>query len=340
MKSFVCNSLYSPTSARRGRNSQLLFPLLFVAFVGLCSESQALQIIAHRGAQAHKPENTLASERLAQQMGADWLESDLIATKDHQLILSHDVFLELTTNIAQVFPNRKRRDGHYYALDFSLAELKTLQMRPRVDATGKRAFPNRPIDTKGAHITTLGELLSLQNGPGGFYLEIKCPAWHRKNGVDVSKLALAGLAKAHVPSQRIWLECFDASELKRLHGELKSPYRQTQLMGQNSEALDPDGQKFDYDAMRTPEGLRAVKKYADAIGPRLNFVVSILGITPLVANAHTAGLQVHPYVFQTDQPPFQPPLTQNWIHAFESAKIEAIFTDQPDEVRALLSPRK
>ncbi|BCM90002.1 glycerophosphodiester phosphodiesterase, periplasmic [Abditibacteriota bacterium] len=312
--------------------------LLPLALLALCRESQALQIIAHRGAQARKPENTLASELLAQQMGADWLETDLIATKDHQLILSHDVFLERTTNIAQVFPTRKRQDGHYYALDFSLAELKTLQMRPRVDVTGKREFPDRPIDTKGAHITTLSELLSLQNGPGGFYIEIKCPVWHRKNGVDVTKIALAGLAKSHISPPRVWLQCFDPSELKRLHGELKSPYHQTQLIGQNSESLDPDGQKFNFDAMRTPDGLRAIKKYADAIGPRLNFVVSLFGVSSLVADAHTTGLQVHPYSLQTDRAPFQPPLTQNWIRAFERAKIEAIFTDQPDEVRALLSP--
>ena len=329
MKSFACDSLF-----------RLAFASALIAASGMGSEAWGLEIIAHRGAQAQRPENTLASERLAQQMGADWLETDLIATRDHQLVLSHDVFLETTTDIAQKFPQRKRRDGHYYALDFSLSELKTLQMRPRVDATGKREFSNRLIDTNGAHITTLAELLSLRNGKGGFYIEIKCPRWHRKNGVDTTRLALAELEKARLAPRRVWLQCFDASELKRLRVELKSPYRQTQLIGQNTDVLDPDGQKFNFDAMRTPEGLRAVKTYADAIGPRLNFVVSLLGVTPLVAQAHQAGLQVHPYSFQTDKAPFQAPFTQNWVRLFEKAQIEALFTDQPDELHALLSHGK
>lgn len=306
----------------------------------LGSNAFALQIIAHRGAQAKRPENTLAAERLAQQMGADWLEADLIATKDHQLILSHDLFLERTTNIAARFPKRARKDGHFYALDFTLAQLKTLTPRPRVGADGKREFPNRTINTDGAHITTLGELLSLRGGKSGFYLEIKAPHWHRKNGVDTTKLALAQLAAAKIAPGRVWLECFDANELKRLRFQLHSPYRQTQLVGQNSDEFDPDRQKFDFDAMRTPKGLRAVKGYANAIGPRINFVIGDVGnVSPLVAQAHAAGLQVHPYVFQTDRFPFAAPLTDVWIRVFEQAGVDAIFTDQPDVVRSLLKSR-
>lgn len=322
------------------RRSAVALAVLTVSFGCLGRDAQALQIIAHRGAQAQKPENTLAAEQLAQKMGADWLEADLISTRDHQIILSHDLFLEPTTDIAARFPKRARKDGHFYALDFSLAELRTLTMRPRVEENGRRAFPNRQIGVAGAHITTLAKLLSLRNGKSGFYLEIKAPHWHRKNGVDVSKLALAQLAATKIAPSRIWLECFDPGELKRLRVELHSPFRQTQLIGQNSESFDPDGQKFDFDAMRTPLGLRAVKSYADAIGPRINFVIQGLGgISPLVTQAHQAALQVHPYVFQTDSFPFGPPLTANWIRAFERAHVEALFTDQPDVVRSLLGSR-
>lgn len=313
--------------------------LVFSAFLWLCGESKALEIIAHRGASASKPENTLASEQLAQKMGADWLEADLVSTKDHQLILSHDVWLESTTNVAQVFPGRSRSDKHFYALDFSLAELRKLQMRPRANLDGKRAFPNRKIDVSGARITTLAELLGLKNGASGFYLEPKSPRWHRQNGVDVSKLLLAGLKASKIAPSKIWIECFDPDELKRLRFELHSPFRQTQLIA-GSDVFEPDKQKFDFDAMRTPEGLRLVKRYADAIGPRLDFVISGLnGVSPLVANAHAAGLGVHPFVLQTDRFPFAPPLTENWIRAFERARIEAIFTDQPDHVRALVKSR-
>lgn len=301
--------------------------------------SFALEVIAHRGASAYAPENTLASEKLAQRLGADWLEADLVSTRDHQLILSHDLWLDDTTDIAARFPTRKRRDGHFYALDFSLAELKTLATKPRVEGNGKRAFPQRKINLADARITTLAELLTLKNGAAGFYLEPKAPLWHRAHGVDISKVLLGLLRAAHIPARRVWLECFDPGELKRLRFELRSPYRQTQLIGQNSETFDPRGQRFDFDAMRAPSGLKTAKTYCDAIGPRINFVIAGLGVSNFVAQAHAAGLEVHPYVFQTDRFPFAPPLTQGWIRGFQRAQVEAIFTDQPDVVSRCLAPR-
>ncbi|RYX81231.1 glycerophosphodiester phosphodiesterase [bacterium] len=334
MKSFACNLLHGlKTTASRNRDGYrhagLKFPLsmLLCASLFIYGEAQALDVIAHRGAQAHRPENTFASEQLAQKMGADWMECDLVATKDHRLILSHDTVLEHTTNIAEAFPERKRADGHYYAIDFTLAELKTLKMRARVNDAGTRAFPDRPVDATGAYITTLEEFLTLQDGPGGFYIELKSPAWHQKSGVDTSKIALDILAKSHVPVKRVWLQCFEAKELKRLRNELKSPYLQTQLVGANAKA------------MLAPEGLKAIKQYADAIGPRLDSVISFTGVTPVVADAHAAGLQVHPYTLQTDVAPFMPPLTGRLIRAFEDAKVEAVFTDQADEILALRSPK-
>lgn len=297
----------------------------------------ALEIIAHRGASAYAPENTFASEKLAQKMGADWLEADLVSTEDHQLILSHDLWLDETTDIAARFPTRKRRDGHFYALDFSLAELRTLSMRPRIEASGKRTFPDRKINLTGARITTLAELLTLKNGAAGFYLELKAPRWHRRNGVDISKSLLEQLRQAKIPARRVWLECFDSGELKRLRGELRSPFRQTQLIGQQNEVFDPNGQRFDFDAMRTPSGLNQIKRYADAIGPRIDFVINGLGVSNFVAQAHVAGLAVHPYVFQTDRFPFAFPLTQNWIRTFQRARVESLFTDQPDVVLHSLS---
>jgi glycerophosphoryl diester phosphodiesterase len=317
--------------------------LAFVTFL-LCAfcaflwpkSSSALEIIAHRGASAYAPENTLASEKMAQKMGADWLEADIVATKDHQLILSHDLWLEDTTDIARRFPTRKRRDGHFYALDFSLAQLKTLSLKPRVEKSGPR-YPNRKINLSGARITTLAELLSLKNGTAGFYLEPKAPRWHRQNGFDISKALLTLVRESNIPTRRVWLECFDPTELKRLKSELRSPYRQTQLIGGNDERFDPNGQHFDFDAMRTPAGLKSIKLYAQAIGPRIDFVINGLGVSNFVAQAHAAGLEVHPYVFQTDRFPFAPPLTQNWIRAFERARIEALFTDQPDVVRSKLA---
>ena len=113
-------------------------------------------LIAHRGACAYLPEHTLAAKALAYGMGADYLEQDLVATRDDAIIVSHDICLDRVTDVARRFPARMRADGRYYARDLDLAEIRTLTVTERVGADGRAVFPGRfPAHTGDFRINTL-----------------------------------------------------------------------------------------------------------------------------------------------------------------------------------------
>ncbi|MFT6345062.1 MAG: glycerophosphoryl diester phosphodiesterase, partial [Paraglaciecola sp.] len=180
--------------------------LYLLGLLILASTSQVITakplVIAHRGASGYLPEHTLQSVALAYAQGADFIEQDLVVTKDSKIIVLHDIHLETVTNVEQVFPSRKRPDGRYYALDFTLAELKTLNVHERQDAQGKQVFPNRYQGKGTFQIATFEEQIELiqqlnrqLNKTTGFYPEIKSPAWHREQGVDISQLVMAVLRK-------------------------------------------------------------------------------------------------------------------------------------------------
>jgi len=100
-------------------------------------------IIAHRGASGYLPEHTLPAKALAYAMGADFLEQDVVATRDDQLVVLHDIYLDRVTNVAERFPGRAREDGRYYARDFDLGEMRTLKVTERLDAGGLPVYPHR-----------------------------------------------------------------------------------------------------------------------------------------------------------------------------------------------------
>src|SRR5690554_7145662 len=93
-------------------------------------------VIAHRGASGYLPEHTLEAKALAYGQGADYLEQDVVATRDDELVVLHDVHLDHVTDVARRYPGRRRRDGHWYARDFTLAELRTLEVHERRDEAG------------------------------------------------------------------------------------------------------------------------------------------------------------------------------------------------------------
>lgn len=290
--------------------------------------SHAFEIIAHRGASDSGLENTLPAFAQAHAQNADWLEADIIATKDGALILSHDLFLESTSDVARQFPTRKRGDGHFYALDFSLSEILKLQSQPRPGARISRR-PNAKIGfcTLEQLITRTAELNRKTKRKTGLYLELKAPAWHRKNGVELGTKILQILQKANF--SRVILESFDPDELRRLKRQ-NVPFALTQLIGQDNEIFDPDGQKWDFSAMQTPAELRKIAKYAQNIGPHLSWVLKSsrpLPVSDFVKNAHAAGLKVHPYVFRPDIFPFNL-APKKWLQILGKARIDALFCDQ------------
>ena len=296
-------------------------------------------VIAHRGAPGYLPEHTLESVTLAYSQGADFIEQDLVVTKDSKIVVLHDIHLETVTNVEQVFPSRKRPDGRYYTLDFTLAELKTLNVHERQDAQGKQVFPNRYQGKGTFHIATFEEQIELiqqlnrqLNKTTGFYPEIKSPAWHREQGVDISQLVMAVLRKHQLDDadKAIYVQCFDFAETQRLRNDLKVKVKLIQLIGENDWQESPT----DYDFLKTPLGLEAVAKVAQGIGPWIPQLIDLKTMQPtaFVKQAHIAGLQVHPYTFRKDALPDNVNQKQTLNMLFERLKVDGVFTDFTDTV--------
>mgnify|MGYP001309499716 CR=1 FL=1 len=233
------------------RRTAFLFRTAALLAVGLPGVSAAPPgakiIIAHRGASGYLPEHTLPAVTLAHAMGADYIEQDVILSKDDVPVVVHDISIESISDVAKRFPERKRADGRFYAVDFTLAELKQLRVTERFNpATGKAIYPNRfPIWQSAFAIPTLEEELQLIQGLNkttgrstGVYPEIKAPAWHRRQGKDISRIVLGVLARYgyRTRSDAFYLQCFDFDEVKRIRRELGFQGRMIQLIGANSDA--------------------------------------------------------------------------------------------------------
>jgi glycerophosphoryl diester phosphodiesterase len=310
--------------------------LLMIAFTGQVIAAKPF-VIAHRGAPGYLPEHTLESVTLAFAQGADFIEQDLVVTKDLQIIVLHDIHLETVTNVEQVFPTRKRQDGRYYALDFTLTELKTLKVHERQDTKGKQVFANRYQGKGTFHIATFEDQIELIqqlnrqfDKTTGFYPEIKSPAWHREQGVDISQLVLAVLRKHGLDdaNKAIYLQCFDFSETQRLRNDLDVKAKLIQLIGENDWLESPTN----YDFLKTPAGLAAIAKVAQGIGPWIPQLVDFKTMQPtgFVKQAHIAGLQVHPYTFRKDALPENVNQEQALKMLFDELKVDALFTDFTD----------
>jgi glycerophosphoryl diester phosphodiesterase len=300
-------------------------------------------VIAHRGASGYLPEHTLEAKALAYAMGADYLEQDCVLTADDVPVVLHDVHLDTVSDVAQRLPNRRRDDDRFYAIDFTLAEIKTLRVTERIDLkTGQAVFPGRfPIWQGDFSIPTLAEELQFIRGLNrstgrnvGIYPEIKKPAWHRGQGKDPSRIVIDLLREHGYASKEdaCYLQCFDAEECARIRSELGWQGRLIQLIGENVWKESPT----DYDALRSPDGLRKIVEYADGIGPAIPQVITGrqgdgLAITALVGDAHDLGLAVHPYTARADALPDWASDIATLLKAlYEAAKVDGLFCDHPD----------
>lgn len=308
------------------------------------ADPEAVLVIAHRGASGYLPEHTLEAKAYAHALGAHYIEQDVVATRDNELIVLHDIHLDRVTNVAERYPDRHRDDGRFYARDFDLAEIKTLVAGERRGDDGETAaFPRRfPTGVGRFQIPTLREEIRLIQGMNratgrvaGIYPEVKNPAWHRSEGVDLSALVLQQLDDLgyHDKNDPVFLQCFDAEEVRRIRQDLGCRLKLVQLLGENAwEESDTD-----YDQLKTPEGLKALSRLVDGVGPWLGQLVDSTGVegqpvsTGFVSAAHEAGLVVHPYTFRAEQlPPGFDTMTE-MVHWFVTTlDIDGLFTDFPD----------
>lgn len=300
-------------------------------------------VIAHRGASGYLPEHTLEAKALAYAMGADYLEQDCVLTADDVPVVLHDIHLDTVSDVARRFPGRQRDDGRYYALDFTLAEIKSLRVTERINLkTGQAVYPTRfPIGQGEFSIPTLEEELQFIHGLNrstgksiGIYPEIKKPAWHQQQGKDASRIVIDVLREHGYATQAdaCYLQCFDAAECRRIRHDLGWEGRLIQLIGENSWKESTT----DFDALRTPDGLRAIREYADGIGPSIGQVVSGFAegravSTSLVEAAQAIGLKVHPYTARADDlPKWADTLSILLTALYRDAKVDGLFCDFPD----------
>lgn len=318
---------------------------------GLAMDRDAARpiVIAHRGASGYLPEHTSAAAAVAVALGADYVEPDIVLTKDGTPIVLHDIHLDTVTNVAQVFAERKRADGRYYAVDFTLEEIKTLRVHERIDPrTGRVVYPQRfPRNQADFRIQTLSEWLELIQGisismgrPVGIYPEIKNPAWHRQNNLDIATIVLTTLSRYGYrdATANCYLQCFDGAELQRLRRELHCELKLIQLFSDTA-WQKPDGQ-FDTEQMK--RDLAACATYCVGIGPDLRSLVTLQPDgrpvpTGVVAEAHRLGLLVHAYTFRRDALPEFASSYEELVRFYaKEVGVDGMFTDFPDLTHHIL----
>ena len=303
--------------------------------------AQRTRIIAHRGASAYLPEHSLAAKVLAYGQGADFLEQDVITSRDGVPVVFHDLYLDALTDVAQRFPGRARADGRHYCIDFDLGELRQLVLRERIDlSTGKKFWPARfPAAAAGFSIPTLAEELALIRGLNqasgqtvGIYPELKDPHWHQEHGIDLQAAVLDVLeAQGYLrDGEQIYLQCFDANTLQAVRSEQRA--RQlplVQLMGSKQAHLADD--------------LAGVATYAAAVGPSIKLFKlrakqgRLSAGRDLAGEARAFGLGVHPYTFRADDLPACCGSFSELLGLFiDDLAVDALFTDFPDRVRSYL----
>jgi glycerophosphoryl diester phosphodiesterase len=269
-------------------------------------------VIGHRGAPAYRPEHTIASYTLAIEMGADYIEPDLVSTKDHQLVARHENDIGATTDVASrpeftSLRTTKTIDGTvhpntWFTEDFTLAELKKLRAIERLPDV-------RPANTafNGLfEVPTFQEVIDLALRYGvGIYPETKHPSYFDSLELSLEEPLLATLRANGLDRRRakVFIQSFEVGNLKELNGETRVPL--IQLIDATGGPADQPGTT--YDQLVTPAGLAGVARYADGIGPDKSRIVpgntanGQLGTpTTLIRDAHRAGLLVHPFTFRPE----------------------------------------
>lgn len=295
-------------------------------------------VIAHRGASGHRPEHTIASYRLAIEMGADFIEPDLVSTRDGVLIARHENEISGTTDVADRFPDRRRTktiDGQavsgWFTEDFSVAEMKTLRAKERLPFRSHAHDGQFQVPTFD-EVLDLAATLGRERGrPVGVYPETKHPTYFRGIGLPLEEKLVAAL-EAHGLNRKdapVFIQSFETENLRALRA--RTPVRLIQLIG------NP--------AMLAGESLTAIARYADGVGPEKSMVQpvapdgSLLPPTDVVARAHDAGLLVHIWTIRVDTE-FLPASYRGdgaaEFRRFRELGVDGMFTDFPDVgVRAL-----
>lgn len=316
-------------------------------------------VIAHRGASGERPEHTLAAYERAIDQGADYIEPDLVATKDLVLVARHENELSDTTDVEgrEEFDDRKRSktiDGRlvtgWFAEDFTLAELRTLRAKERLPSL-------RPANARfdGLYaIPTFEEIVQLVRAKEaetgrriGLYPELKHPEFLLQDaGIDMVDLMVAALRKADLDDadDMVFVQSFEVRPLRRLDAMVDVPL--VLLVTPGKGPADMPGTY--YEDMLAPSGLAEIAGYADAIGADLRLLFGPEGVpTGLVDTAHDAGLKVHAWTLRKENAYLPPMLRRGdaengtgdvlgMVTILKASGVDGIFTDDPGPVVSAL----
>jgi glycerophosphoryl diester phosphodiesterase len=323
-------------------------------------------VIGHRGASGYRPEHTLAAYTLAARMGADYIEPDLVATKDGVLVARHENEISATTDVASrpEFADRrttKQIDAltltGWFTEDFTLAELKTLRAKERIPDIRQRntIYDGRYEVPTFQEVIDLTRRLSKRLGRRiGIYPETKHPTYFRSIGLPLEPALVTALSRNRLNRRgaRVFVQSFETANLKALDPQLRVPL--VQLLDA-PELRPPDiaaaGGTTTYGELATPDGLADIAEYAAGVGPSKTYIVprnadgSSAAPTTFVDDAHDAGLQVHPYTFRNENSflPLElrssadPAAYGNAFAEYEQffgLGVDGVFSDNPDTALA------
>lgn len=322
-------------------------------------------VIAHRGASAYRPEHTLAAYTLAIEQGADFIEPDLVMTKDHVLVCRHENEISQTTNVSTrpEFADRRKAktvDGvealGWWVEDFTLAELKTLRARERIP----QLRPGNAQHDDQFEIPTFSEALALAQSRGkGIYPELKHPTFLREQGVDPVPAFIAAVNEAggQRAADIMYVQCFEVGAIRMLAEMSSIRWPCIQLASADGGPWDQRGTT--YEQMLADDGLRRIREYAIGVGVEKSLIIprdsanNLVAPTDLVARAHAENLLVHAWTFRPENY-FLPAslrvgatdaqetlrLHGNLdaeLRAFYAAGLDGVFSDDPAAAVAALS---
>lgn len=307
--------------------------MICLVFVEDGGSAESPIVIAHRGASGYVVEHTEAAKVLAHAQGADYIEQDVVLSKDRVFIVTHDTTMDETTDVEEVYPDRARGDGRWYFADFTWKELQELQMHERTRKSGGQVFADRFPGRCGQRIMRLEDEILLLRGldattgkKTGLYIELKGAAFHRKEfGESMGAMLLKELDRLGIRdrSQRCYIQCFEPEELEYLHRECGCQLPLIQLLGR---PLDE-------------AGVAKIATYAAGIGPSLELLATrsedggFLS-TGLVEQARAKGLKVHPYTVRREaQPRWSESLDETHRVLMNDLRVDGFFTDFPDLAR-------
>ncbi len=323
----------------------------FLLLIGFSASAKSVTplVIGHRGACGYKPEHTLASYQLAIDMRADYIEPDLVMTKDKVLVARHENEISGTTDAAEKFPDRKatkKVDGQditgWFVEDFTLKEIKTLRAKERLDFRGHGEDLKYEIPTFAEVIELVKKESAKQKRKIGIYPEVKHPSYFKSIGLPLEKavvdeLKRNGLNKKDSP---VIIQSFELTSLKEI--KKLSPLPLVFLLD------DPGVVPYDhvvagdtrtYLQMLTPTELKKMKEVLYGIGPHKNYLIPVdkeghlQSPTPLLKMAHEAGLKVHVYTFRSDKeflPKDYEGNPEKEYHRFFELGVDGVFSDFPD----------